>query len=556
MTLSPCHSSPILQARRYGRQLVHALKHLHENEIVHRDLKMENLMLSFRGEIKIIDFGLSNDLTGKEHLLTHCGSMSYSAPELLCRKPYGKEVDIWSLGVCLYVMLVGKLPFPTEGSLTEQHALMLDGRYVLPESLTPELKDLFDRIFQVKPSKRISLDEILEHEWFSSHPEAPTALEVQIESDDATVVVDRRIVQQMINMGFDSDTRIIESVTEHKCDSTYATYHLLLQRRQRLALAAHKATLDSGYHDNETPANKPTPPAEGRERASSISRRNSYKRRSSVEERRGSVDESSTGRRQSLSKAIRPEPPTSEPPARRPSTSRVRRSSESDETSGGNNRRGSTSRLRRMTSVPNSLLLTRRSDDGLSPFEKHAAKIIMSIESRDVPFSKQGCARLCRQALLHAEDTNFITLLRQHKWNGLEFVGDVDFPLFASQLRSFLPDRSSPTKSPQGSQSDLRRSSSGSLHRADSSTTSLHRIDTNTSLHRLSMSPPDSPLPDDVCGTGARGRAGAATFSNKLTNKKKLTNKLLAPGFISLTRPHGDAPCHCAPPLAGLVVIA
>ena len=75
----------------------------------------------------------------------------------------------------------------------------------------------------------------------------------------------------MVNMGFDSDTRIIESVTEVKCDSTYATYHLLLQRRRRLALAAHKAALDSGYQEPDSaklptpPAASPQPPAESRD---------------------------------------------------------------------------------------------------------------------------------------------------------------------------------------------------------------------------------------------------------------------------------------------------
>lgn len=84
------------EARKFFRQLLSAVEFMHSHDIVHRDLKVENLMLDRMDMLKIIDFGLSNSLAGKEFLDTQCGSMAYSAPELLCKKPYGKEVDIWS----------------------------------------------------------------------------------------------------------------------------------------------------------------------------------------------------------------------------------------------------------------------------------------------------------------------------------------------------------------------------------------------------------------------------------------------------------------------------
>lgn len=87
----------------FTRQIVAAVEYLHANGVVHRDLKPENVMVDCDGVLKVIDFGLSNKIEGEAMLETQCGSMCYSAPEMLCNKPYGREVDVWSIGVCLYV---------------------------------------------------------------------------------------------------------------------------------------------------------------------------------------------------------------------------------------------------------------------------------------------------------------------------------------------------------------------------------------------------------------------------------------------------------------------
>ncbi|KAK1344379.1 hypothetical protein QTO34_014946 [Cnephaeus nilssonii] len=118
------------EARRYIRQLVSAVEHLHRAGVVHRDLKIENLLLDEDNNIKLIDFGLSNCagiLGHSDPFSTQCGSPAYAAPELLARKKYGPKIDVWSIGVNMYAMLTGTLPFTVEPfSLRALYQKMVD----------------------------------------------------------------------------------------------------------------------------------------------------------------------------------------------------------------------------------------------------------------------------------------------------------------------------------------------------------------------------------------------------------------------------------------------
>ena len=125
------------QARKFGRQIASALDYCHRNSIVHRDLKIENILISKTGDIKIIDFGLSNLFSPRNHLKTFCGSLYFAAPELLQARQYtGPEVDLWSFGIVLYVLVCGKVPFDDQ-SMPQLHAKIKKGVVDYPMWLSP-----------------------------------------------------------------------------------------------------------------------------------------------------------------------------------------------------------------------------------------------------------------------------------------------------------------------------------------------------------------------------------------------------------------------------------
>lgn len=167
--------------RLFARQLVSAISHMHNLGIVHRDLKMENVMLSSNNDrIKIVDFGLSNVYTGDSLMHTHCGSPEYAAPELFVEgKPYGPEVDLWSLGVILYGMAVGQLPFvsgsrnvqPTtqrRDKLIEQINRGLSAPHRKALALfSVDFKTMMDKLLVADSSKRINIGELCFHPWIT-----------------------------------------------------------------------------------------------------------------------------------------------------------------------------------------------------------------------------------------------------------------------------------------------------------------------------------------------------------------------------------------------------
>lgn len=156
------------RTRQFSRQIVSALDYLHRNSIVHRDLKIENIMIDKSGRnIKIIDFGLSNLFCPERQLTTYCGSLYFAAPELLKANPYsGPEVDVWSLGVVIYVMATGSVPFDDK-SMPGLHDKIKKGLVNYPAHLSDECKDLLSNIFITDPKQRIIMTDIMHHPWMN-----------------------------------------------------------------------------------------------------------------------------------------------------------------------------------------------------------------------------------------------------------------------------------------------------------------------------------------------------------------------------------------------------
>jgi len=155
-------------AREIFKQLLSALTYLHENGIAHRDLKLDNMMLDSKGNLKIIDFGLC-ETDGAVKCRDRVGSIEYCAPEIYDDAPYnGYTSDIWSSGVVLYALLFGCFPYTPDDCDDLCNGMEVSVIFPRCFDVSSEAKDLIKRMLQAKPEKRISLEEIKKNDWVHS----------------------------------------------------------------------------------------------------------------------------------------------------------------------------------------------------------------------------------------------------------------------------------------------------------------------------------------------------------------------------------------------------
>ncbi|KAL6486318.1 hypothetical protein MHYP_G00057100 [Metynnis hypsauchen] len=254
------------EARAKFRQIVSAVQYCHQKHIVHRDLKAENLLLDADMNIKIADFGFSNEFTLGNKLDTFCGSPPYAAPELFQGKKYdGPEVDVWSLGVILYTLVSGSLPFDGQ-NLKELRERVLRGKYRIPFYMSTDCENLLKRFLVLNPAKRGTLEvredsenQIMKDRWINAgfeEDELKPFLEPELD------ISDQKRIDIMVGMGY-SREEIHESLTRMKYDEITATYLLLGRKPTELEasdsssssnLSLAKARPNSEHNNGQSPS--------------------------------------------------------------------------------------------------------------------------------------------------------------------------------------------------------------------------------------------------------------------------------------------------------------
>ncbi|XP_051954237.1 MAP/microtubule affinity-regulating kinase 3 isoform X10 [Xyrauchen texanus] len=228
------------EARAKFRQIVSAVQYCHQKHIVHRDLKAENLLLDADMNIKIADFGFSNEFTIGNKLDTFCGSPPYAAPELFQGKKYdGPEVDVWSLGVILYTLVSGSLPFDGQ-NLKELRERVLRGKYRIPFYMSTDCENLLKRFLVLNPIKRGTLEvrgrgenQIMKDRWINAGCEED---ELKPFMEPELDISDQKRIDIMVGMGY-SREEIHESLTRMKYDEITATYLLLGRKSTELEVS-------------------------------------------------------------------------------------------------------------------------------------------------------------------------------------------------------------------------------------------------------------------------------------------------------------------------------
>nr|XP_049466534.1 serine/threonine-protein kinase par-1 isoform X8 [Anopheles coluzzii] len=214
------------EARAKFRQIVSAVQYCHQKRIIHRDLKAENLLLDSEMNIKIADFGFSNEFTPGSKLDTFCGSPPYAAPELFQGRKYdGPEVDVWSLGVILYTLVSGSLPFDG-ATLKELRERVLRGKYRIPFYMSTDCEVLLKKFLVLNPSKRANLETIMKDKWMNMGYEDD---ELKPYVEPLPDLKDQKRIgktEALVAMGYNRQD-IEDSLANTMYDDVFATYLLL-----------------------------------------------------------------------------------------------------------------------------------------------------------------------------------------------------------------------------------------------------------------------------------------------------------------------------------------
>ncbi|ATY62253.1 serine threonine kinase [Cordyceps militaris] len=224
---------PVDKVQKIFAQLVGAVSYVHLQSCVHRDLKLENILFDKHENVKLVDFGFTREYEGRvNHLQTFCGTICYSAPEMLKGEKYaGEKVDVWSLGIILYSLLCGELPFDDDDdNITRSRILGQEPKY--PDHLPSEAVSLIKSLLAKRPILRPGLPDILSHPFLAEHAATQQAiLQIKPQPPFASPL-EKDCLQRMRSAGVDIDA-VIESVLSQRCDALTGWWILLLEKEER-----------------------------------------------------------------------------------------------------------------------------------------------------------------------------------------------------------------------------------------------------------------------------------------------------------------------------------
>uniref|UniRef100_A0A5S6Q8K4 SNF-related serine/threonine-protein kinase n=1 Tax=Trichuris muris TaxID=70415 RepID=A0A5S6Q8K4_TRIMR len=218
-------------ARHYFSQIVEAISYCHKLHVVHRDLKPENVVFFEKLDlVKLTDFGLSHLFIPGQPLKTSCGSLAYSAPEILLGNAYdAPAVDVWSLGVILYMLVCGNLPFQG-ASDSETLTRILDCSFSLPANLPPECRQLITRTLVRDPAERLSLAQISSSTWLRDCANHLSEASPLVSMSKVSAEMKKEIMQQMADGGIAEEAQICQALEKDEYNHVTATYYLLAER--------------------------------------------------------------------------------------------------------------------------------------------------------------------------------------------------------------------------------------------------------------------------------------------------------------------------------------
>ena len=213
----------------FFQQIINGVEYLHNQGIIHRDLKPENLLLDYKNNIKISDFGLSTFYSKNNFLQTACGTPFYAPPEMLEGLQYnGETSDIWSCGIILYAMLCGTLPF----SESKEEIIVKKIKahdYIIPDYLSKEAHDMLYHILKINPEERFTIEKIKQHPWFNI---VQPHLMKGISLNKIKIPIDENILNLVQDFGFDKE-ECRKLLLNNKFCSLTSIYYLCLKKYVR-----------------------------------------------------------------------------------------------------------------------------------------------------------------------------------------------------------------------------------------------------------------------------------------------------------------------------------